>query len=100
MRHLEVHVPHPGHVHEHDARVDARPAVERVAGEAVVPGDAGLLVLRGHGSQLGGIKLGQERPQAVDGLQEEDVRVDVHGRVDVLQDQLHGIGKKDAQMMR
>ena len=77
------------HVHEHDPRVDARPAVERVAGEAVVPGDAGLLVLGGHGRQLGGVEARQERPQSVHGLQEEDVRVHVYDRVDVPEDQLH-----------
>ena len=82
--HLEEHAPHPGHVHEHDPWVDARLAVVGVAGEAVVPGDAGLLVLRGHGSQLGGIKAGQEGPKAVYGLQEEDVRVHVHHGVYVL----------------
>lgn len=73
MTNLKEHASHPCHIHEHDARVDARPAVEGVAGEAAVPGDTGLLMLRGHGGQLGGIKLGQECPQAVYRLQEEDV---------------------------
>lgn len=85
---LKERAAHPGHVHEHDAGVDARPAVERVAGKAAVPGDARLLVLRGHGGQLGGVEPGQEGPQAVDGLQEQDVRVHVHDGVHVLEDQL------------
>ena len=89
LPYLKERAPHPGHVHEHDPRVDARPAVERVAGEAVVPGDAGLLVLGGHGRQLGGVEARQERPQSVHGLQEEDVRVHVYDRVDVPEDQLH-----------
>lgn len=86
---LKEHGPHPCHVHEHDPWVDARPAVEGVAGKAVVPSDTGFLVLRGHGGQLGGIKLGQECPQAVHRLEEEDVWVDIHNRVDVLEYQLH-----------
>lgn len=81
---LEEHAPHPCHVHEHDSWVDSRPAVERMTGKAAVPGDAGLLVFRGHCSQLGGIKLGQEGPQVVYGLQEEDVWVHVHNWIYVL----------------
>lgn len=81
---LEEKAPHSCHVHQHDSWVDACPAVERVSGETVVPGDAGLLVLRGHGCQLGGIKLGQELPQAVYRLQEEDVWVNVHNGFHVL----------------
>lgn len=81
---LKEHAPQPRHVHEHHSWVDARPAVEGVAGEAVVPGDAGLLVLRSHGGQLGGIELGEEWPQAVYGLQEEDVWIHVQDGVDAL----------------
>lgn len=83
FQHLEEDAPQPRHVHQHDSRVDARPAVEGVAGEAVVPRDAGLLVLRSHGSQLRGIKVGEEGPEAVDGLQEEDVRIHVQDGVHV-----------------
>lgn len=57
--HLKEHAPHTCQIHEHDPRVDARPAVERVTGEAIVPGDAGLLVLWGHSSQLRRIKVRQ-----------------------------------------
>lgn len=60
--HLEEGAPHPRHVHKHHARVDARPAVERVPSEAAVPGDAGLLVLWGHSGQLRRVQLGQEGP--------------------------------------
>lgn len=83
LENLEEHAPQPRHVHQHDSRVDARPAVEGVAGEAVVPGDAGLLVLRSHCSQLRGIKIGEEGPEAVDGLQEQDVRIHVQDGVHV-----------------
>lgn len=84
MENLEKDASQPGHVHEHDPRVDARSAVEGVSGETVVPGDAGLLVLRSHRGQLRGIKFGEEGPEAVDGLQEEDVGIDVQDGVHVL----------------
>lgn len=92
--HLKKCAPHPRHVHEHDPRVDARRAVEGVACETAVPGNAGLLVLWGHGRQLRGIKARQKGPQLVYRLQEEDIWVDVDNWVDILQDQLHGWEKK------
>lgn len=92
MENLEIDAPQSRHVHEHDPRVDPRPAVEGVPGETVVPGDAGLLVLRGHGGQLRGVKVGEEGPEAVHGLQEEDVGIHVQDGVHVLQDQLQGGG--------
>lgn len=81
---LKEHSPHPGHVHEHHSRVDPRPAVEGVTGEATVPGNARLLMLRGHRGQLGGSEFGQKCPQVIYGLEEEDVGVDVNNRVNVL----------------
>lgn len=90
---FKKHTPHPRHVHEHDPRVDPCPAVKRVAGEAVVPSNTWLFVFWGHGSQLGGVKLWQESPEAVYGLQEEDVRIHVHNGVHVLEDELKSLKK-------
>lgn len=57
LYYLEVCGPDACHVHEHDSRVDARPAIVGVAGEATVPGDAWLLVLRRHGGQLASVEV-------------------------------------------
>lgn len=87
---LEVLSPHPGHVHEHHSRVHACAPVVRVPGEAVVPSDPGLLVLRRHGGDLCGVESLQQRPDVINRSQEEDIRVDVQQRVNPFQYQLWG----------
>lgn len=59
-----------------------------MARKTVVPADARLLVFRRHGSQVGGVEAGEEFPNLLHRLQENDVRVDVEQRVHLLQDQL------------
>lgn len=85
---LKEFLPDSGHVHQHDPGVDASKAVVRVPGEAVVPANPWLLVFGGHGGQVAGIEAGEEGPDLVHGMQEEDVRVHVQHRVHVRQDQL------------
>ena len=65
-----------------------------MSGEAVVPGDARLLVLRSHGRYVAGVEEAEEGPDLLHGLQEEDVGVDVQQRVHVLQNQLIDNSKK------
>lgn len=86
--HFEQGAADPGEIHQHDAGVDPRYSVERVAGEAAVPADLGHFVLRRHGRQLGAVEGLEEAPDVVHRPQEEHIGVDVEQRVHVLQDDL------------
>lgn len=82
--HLELSAADPCQIHQHHPGVEAGGAVKRVTGEAAVPANLGDLVLRGHGSQLGGVELPQELPDVIDGPQEEHISVHVKQGIHVL----------------
>lgn len=79
---------HSRQIHQHYARVDAERSVERMSCKSIVPAHVLVLVLRRQGGHLRGIEVLELRPDALDGRQEQRVRVHVQNGIDVLEDGL------------
>lgn len=83
-----IEVTHSGEIHQHDARIDAKRTVKGMSGEAIVPADAAVLLLRTKGYHLAGVEFAEEFPNMPDRRQEQGIGVHVEHGLNSLEQRL------------